>query len=683
MRRGFRMKKRKISGCGTTNAYEKGQLLAYLYEFMSKKSNLNEYLPKIIEWHEETGYNYINNCGWVVADDRDEYDSFERFFRHHRKEYFKRAELFRQKLESAILHKAQCKISTIGQKLEIIAKLFNLSELEKNVFGFYVRVKLNSALENMVYTIFGSRDNKSNLPAFFLPYPQTDIGNCLNVNSKLVTCGLLDNDYDGDIFIGNRGIKLFGQQFSTVQELRELILEKPLKTNLIWKDFKHIEEKDYCAKLLKGALNNRAKGINILFYGEPGTGKTEFAKALTQKVKANLYAAAEKGDEHRLERLCMMHNIVGNDKKTCLLIDEADDLTDERKIRVNRLLENNTVPCIWIVNSIRFWDKAYLRRFSYAMNFKKPDSATRTEIWQKTFKQYGMTISRKKAQDLANEYSLTPSFVENAVKSVKLINGTVDDVQKSLSAMEKAYNNGMDKTKKTTVKKEKKPLDFNPALLNTDTDLQRFTEQVKNQKNSRFSLCLYGVSGTGKSAFAEYLAEQLNLPVVKKNCSDILSMWHGETEHNIAAAFREAKEKKALLIFDEADSFLQDRRYSSHSWEVTQVNEMLTQIEKHELPFVCTTNLMDNIDKASLRRFTFKVEYKYMTPEQNSLAFEHFFGFKDEDLSHISSLTPGDFVVVKQKAEIMGYLENKDELIKMLEQEQKQKAPVTHRIGFC
>ena len=83
MRRGFRMKKRKISGCGTTNAYEKGQLLAYLYEFMSKKSNLNEYLPKIIEWHEETGYNYINNCGWVVADDRDEYDSFERFFRHH------------------------------------------------------------------------------------------------------------------------------------------------------------------------------------------------------------------------------------------------------------------------------------------------------------------------------------------------------------------------------------------------------------------------------------------------------------------------------------------------------------------------------------------------------------------------------------------------------------------------
>ena len=682
MVKGFRMRKRNINGCGTTNAYEKRQLLAYLYEFMCKKSNLKEYLPKIIEWHEETGYNYLN-FGWFVADDKNDYDSFERVFRRYLKEYMHSAEMFRQKLENTLLRKAQCKISTIEQKLEIVAKLFNLSELEKNVFGFYVRTKLNPALENMIYTIFGSHSGKNTMPALFLPYSQPEIGNCLNFNSKLVTCGLLDNDYDGDIIVSNRGIKIFGQQFTTVQELRELILEKPLKTNLIWKDFKHIEEKDYCAKLLKGALNNRAKGINILLYGEPGTGKTEFAKALTQKVRANLYAVAEKGDEHRLESLCMMQNVVSNDKKTCLLIDEADDLTDERKIRVNRLLENNTVPCVWIVNSIRFWDKAFLRRFSYAINFKKPDLATRTEIWQKTFKQYGMTINRKQAQKLAEEYNLTPSFAENAVKSVKLINGTVDDVKKSLSAMEKAYNNGREKAVPVTKKTEKKQLNFNPALLNTDTDLSKFTEQVKNLTSRRFSLCLYGVSGTGKSAFAEYLAEQLNLPVIKKRCSDILSMWHGETEQNIAAAFREAKEKKALLIFDEADSFLQDRRYSSHSWEVTQVNEMLTQMEKHEFPFVCTTNLMDNLDKAALRRFTFKVEYKYMTPEQNTLAIEHFFGFKDVDLSHISSLTPGDFVVVKQKAEIMGYMENKEEIIKMLELEQKQKAPVSHRIGFC
>jgi len=682
MVKGFRMRKRKVHCCGMVDAFEKRQLLAYLYEFLSKKANIKSYLPKIIEWHDEGGHSYID-FEWLKADECEKYECFENFYKRHKTEALRRAEQFRQKIESVLLSKTQCKISPTQQKLEIVAKLFNLSELEKNIFGFYIRAKLNSGLENMIYTFFGRRDDKNNLPALFLPYQQAEIGNCLNVNAKLVTCGLLDNDYEGDIIASARGIKIFSQQFSSVQELRELILDKPLKTDLVWKDFDHIKEKDFCAKLLKGALSARAKGINILFYGEPGTGKTEFTKALCQKVKANLYAACEKVDDRRMERLSMLQNIVTNDKKTCILIDEADDLMDERKICLNRMLEKNPAPCIWIVNSIRFWDKAYLRRFTYAIDFKKPDTATRAGIWQKTFKQYGMPINRKKALKLAEEYNLTPAFVENAVKSIKLINGTADDVQKSLSAMEKAYNNGREKTAPAIKKPEKKQLNFNPMLLNTDTDLQKFTEQVKNLTSRKFSLCLYGVSGTGKSAYAEYLAEQLDLPVVKKNCSDILSMWHGETEQNIAAAFREAKEKKALLIFDEADSFLQDRRYSSHSWEVTQVNEMLTQMEKHEFPFVCTTNLMDNLDKACLRRFTFKVEYKYMTPEQNSLAFEHFFGFKDVDLSHISSLTPGDFVVVKQKAEIMGYLENQEEIVKMLELEQKQKAPVSHRIGFC
>ena len=91
---------------------------------------------------------------------------------------------------------------------------------------------------------------------------------------------------------------------------------------------------------------------------------------------------------------------------------------------------------------------------------------------------------------------------------------------------------------------------------------------------------------------------------------------------------------------------------------------------------------MDSLDKASLRRFTFKVAYDYMTPEQACLAFQHFFGIDNVDLAHLPSLAPGDFVVVKQKAEILGLLKDKNELIKMLEQEQLNKAPVHHKIGF-
>ena len=109
---------------------------------------------------------------------------------------------------------------------------------------------------------------------------------------------------------------------------------------------------------------------------------------------------------------------------------------------------------------------------------------------------------------------------------------------------------------------------------------------------------------------------------------------------------------------------------------------MLTQMEKATHPFVCTTNLMDKLDKAALRRFTFKVKYDYMTEEQRNLCFEHFFNIKDVDLSHLPSLTPGDFVVVKDKAEILGFMDNKEELLKMLELEQQNKAPISKKIGF-
>ena len=88
-----------------------------------------------------------------------------------------------------------------------------------------------------------------------------------------------------------------------------------------------------------------------------------------------------------------------------------------------------------------------------------------------------------------------------------------------------------------------------------------------------------------------------------------------ETEQNIAAAFREASEDGLLLVFDEADSFLHSRARARLSWEVSTVNEMLTAMEHHPLPFICTTNLMEQFDEAAFRRFTFKIRLDFLGPQ--------------------------------------------------------------------
>jgi len=669
----------------SSNAFEKYKLLSYVRNFLAAKSNLKAFTRTIGEWFEDCGFHFIS-FSLMNAAELKQYEDFSTFFKANKREAEKRIAALYLKIDEKIKRAAPVP-SRLENKINLAAKLLKLSDIETEILGFFVRLEFSGEVEALIDEILNKVRNNRNPCFFFLPYSEIQIENALNAAGKLISCGLIETEYNGTLTLARKGGILFSQHFQNIGDLRKIVLGAPLKSELQWQDFKHIEDKNFCAKLLKSALKAHRKGFNILLYGEPGTGKTEFAKVLSQKIGAELYTVGEKFSDtpNRLECLHIICNTLEKEKNVCLLIDEADDLMCEKKIYVNRILENNLNPTIWIVNSIRYWDKAYLRRFSYAIHFKKPDLAGRKEIWKKVLKKHNIQISSQKAAELASKYNLSPSFISTAILSAKTAKGDIEDICKSLDAMQKAYNNGIEEDNAPKKQKEeKKPLNFNVSLLNTDTDLGKLAVQIKNLKKTKFSLCLYGVSGTGKSAYAEYLADRLGMPVIKKRCSDLLSMWHGETEQNIARAFKEAKNKRALLVFDEADSFLYNRQNSTHAWEVAEVNEMLTQMEKHDLPFVCTTNLMDNLDKASLRRFTFKVEYKYMLPEQNSLAFEHFFDFKAVDLSYMSTLTPADFVVVKEKAEIMDCLQDKDELIKMLENEQKQKAPAptVRRIGF-
>ena len=160
-------------------------------------------------------------------------------------------------------------------------------------------------------------------------------------------------------------------------------------------------------------------------------------------------------------------------------------------------------------------------------------------------------------------------------------------------------------------------------------------------------------------------------------------MYVGNSEKNIARMFQQAREEKSLLILDEADSLLAERSGANRSWEVTQVNEMLTWMEDHPLPFICTTNLMDALDQASLRRFTFKVKFDYLTINQVDKAFRHFFNQETpKDITTLTHVTSGDFATVRRKSNILGHLEEPVRLAEMLEQEQQVKSAAKSMIGF-
>jgi SpoVK/Ycf46/Vps4 family AAA+-type ATPase len=136
-------------------------------------------------------------------------------------------------------------------------------------------------------------------------------------------------------------------------------------------------------------------------------------------------------------------------------------------------------------------------------------------------------------------------------------------------------------------------------------------------------------------------------------------------------------------VFDEADSLLLDRADAVRSWEISQVNEMLTWMEAHELPFACTTNLEERLDRASLRRFLVKIRFGWLSASQAKRAFHSFFGLPaPPQIEALTTLTPADFALVHRRAAISFTLADPSALLAQLAAESEGRLGGRLRVGF-
>lgn len=577
---------------------------------------------------------------------------------------------------------AQKRKTPLENKLEIISNLYLLDDVEKGYLTYYVLKEVNSLIGriNGFYDItfhdfetFGTQCLR--LKSWVIPqYRKKLLGKGIFIKRGI---------NDDKIYLNQKIIQVFSDpDIKTETQIKNILLGKNQKSELNWKDFDHLtKERDIALNILTSAIQNHSKGINILLYGSVGTGKTQFAKLIANKAKCDMYSVAvefmdkEASRKDRLSDLSSKQTILSKSLNSCLLFDEAEDVMNRgftefgsaSKAYLNTLIEETPIPIFWTTNNIYDVDPAFLRRMTYTVEFEKLTDDIRLNIWKRVIRKNKFKIDNKKLVELNKNYEIPPSLITNAVKTTKLINGNEDDFEVFVENVSKVV------TKKKNVKKKKEfeMKEYNDNLVNTDLDIKDLTAKIKTCGKLNFSLCLYGEPGTGKSLYARYLSKELGIEVIMKRASDLISKYVGETEQNIADAFAEAKSKKAMLIFDEADSFLQNRSNAVRNWEISQVNEMLTWMEAHEYPFVCTTNLLDTLDEASLRRFTFKIKFDFMTKDQVNTAFDHFFGIKNANIS-IKGLTAGDFATVKKKADFL-CITDLDELSKMLEDEVKIK----------
>lgn len=592
------------------------------------------------------------------------------------------------------------KISPKEKTFRVIQKLFKLNKEESNVFKMFCRNELDD-ISCKILCLAQDSDGHCSVQSMCRHYLNTKKPQI--ILDKLVDIGLLYNH------TGNRGFRyclpnsiktIIENNYSTLNKIYNQLIGNVSNANLKKSDFKHLKDEfDTAELILKNAIKQKTKGVNILFYGEVGAGKTEMAKTIAKCLKTPLFEIiSEDDDEEETDRddrindlkrkLRIFSNMDGG--KQIILFDEAEDVfkdtffknKTQSKAFVNKILENNDIPVIWTTNDVENMDKAYLRRFIYSVKFDKLNEDIQLEFMKKEFKKHDFEISDDEIAELSKKYDLTSSTITNSIKVLKLTNSPKDDFEKYVKNQVTLLNRGNEAGENFNA--NKKSDNYNFDLINTDSNMEDLAKKIKKTGKLNFSLCLYGEAGTGKSEYAKQLASMLGLEVVFKRASDLISKWVGETEQNIAKAFKEARDKKAVLIFDEADSFLQSRENAHRSWEISQVNEMLTWMETHPYPFICTTNFMDSLDEASLRRFTFKIKFKYMTTRQVQLGFKHFFN-KDvsPEIANINGLTAGDFATVKKKIAFLG-TNDVYELKQMLIEEVKVKKSkeLSSTVGF-
>ena len=597
-----------------------------------------------------------------------------------------------------------------AQRLRRLAKTMNLSRTDVDLLELALRYQTQPVIESMIDDVFRVprrfmttlNVQGSALPAL-LGVSTNTVHARLRADAPLVRSGLVSVDEDGDLHPLDRLNRLAAAPAGAGTDVHRLLLDAAPASELDWSDFDHVAgDRDHVERVIKGALASGAPGVNILLHGPPGTGKTEFCKVLAGRLEVSLYSVGEsddKGEEpvrgERLQELRLAQRLLAGHGGSLLLFDEMEDLLSDpfpawgpfgprsrmafrntgSKVYLHRLLEAAPTPTLWTMNSPREVSETILRRMMFALELRRPTPRVRARIWTRELARHGIEAPGEEVLALAREFEATPGVGAGATAAAGLAGGGIEAVRHGVRSLSRVL--GCERPPQGP------PPRFDLGLIQADTDAVTLAERLVGDADRGFSLCLQGPPGTGKSAFARYLAERLGLEVLQKRASDLLSPWVGETEQQIAAAFAEARDTGAFLIFDEADSLLADRRSAHRSWEVSQVNEMLTWMESHPLPFACTTNFGEHLDIATLRRFVFKVRLDYLAPDQVEAAFRAYFALPPPDgLTDLAALTPGDFAVVHRKAEVLGKLGDRQALADMLRAECDAKPDRPRPIGF-
>lgn len=627
------------------------------------------------------------------------------------------ATLAREYLDLRMKGLEQDSLTSLESNIIELQKIFHLDHIETELCTFLFIMsnwrESNSFFEDHLEC---SRYPGPKCLATVLDCKESDLATA--IGGKLHQIGILDTETFRNCLELSTNVSQKLQNLSP-NEFRNQFIKKSV-CDLIPLDA-HLIDGEITSNLLNALSYKPKTSTHILLYGPPGSGKTSYAFGIATKLGLACYQMDHSSNDTSSTRRAAISscvNIASETEDALFVADDCDLVLNTReswslfgqtseKSWLHEVLEKPGVRMIWIVNSVNNIEESVARRFAFKVRFKAFSKSQRVQLWHSIIKKHKVKrfFRDSDIEQLAGRFTVSAGVIDQAIRKADESrtcsgNNLRNSVILSLESHVSLFREG--RIEPVSASEINNFILEGLNLLGTDVKClldelkvyEEYSRKNRFRESPSVSLLLHGLPGTGKSALARYIATHLEKEVVFKRASDLFSKWVGETEQNIKAAYEEAQAREAVLIFDEADSLIFGRDRAEHSWELSFTNEFLTWMESFKGIQIFSTNRITDLDSASLRRFSHKIEFGYLKPEGNAIFYRSFLAplvrtRKDssfeKSLKKIDNLAPGDFKSVRDRFKFKDTKSISHEaLISALEKESSLKSKLfgTRRIGF-